>query len=167
MAEKKIILTCDEMQKNLVVPESAMEAYKFALANAGIEMDEEAEADFVVRRNARSGWRDLNEAKAWFKKAYESIDEMLKHTFNVGSDEELPPYVKWSKQSYNSSFAEGAGADVAKLLVRKHLCTTEQLLDCITPSAMAKACGLTVEKMMDMFPDTVILAPKARTLTIK
>lgn len=166
MAEK-ILLTCDEMKDNLVVPETAMDCYRFALANAGIEMDEDAEADFVTKRNARSGWRDLKEAAAWFKKAYESIDEVLKHSFNIGTEDELPPNVKWSKQSYSYEFNGDVGVTIARQLSKKNLVSIDQLLAIITPSQIAKASGLTVDKIADMYPDTIAAKPKARTLTIK
>lgn len=167
MASEVMILNPEEI-KAAVISENAANYYRFLLDHAGIEMDEGAIADFIVKRNGNvSGLRDLAECKAWMKKAIASIDEVLKHSFNVGTADELPKNVKWSKQSYTYEFAEGAGAMVANALVSKKLVTKDALLDCVTVTNVAKASGLTVEKIMDMFPDTIVTKPKAPTLSIK
>lgn len=168
MASKEVMIVTPEDMKNLVPSEKAMDAYRFALANAGIEMDEEAAADFVVRRNLKTeGFRDLAEVGKWMEKTAASIKEVLKHTYNVGTEEDLPSNVKWSKQSYTYAFVQDAGAAVANALVAKRLVAKDQLLALVTVTAMAKASGLTTEKLVDMFPDTIEQKPKERTLAVK
>lgn len=168
MATKEVMIVTPEDMKNLVPSEKAMDAYRFALANAGIEMDEESAADFVVRRNLKTeGFRELAEIGKWMEKTAASIKEALKHTYNVGTEEDLPANVKWSKQSYTYAFVQDAGAAVANALVAKRLVAKDQLLALVTVTAMAKASGLTTEKLVDMFPDTIEQKPKERTLSVK
>lgn len=168
MATKEVMIVTPEDMKNLVPSEKAMDAYRFALANAGIEMDEETAADFVVRRNLKTeGFRELAEVGKWMEKTAASIKEALKHTYNVGTEEDLPSNVKWSKQSYTYAFVQDAGAAVANALVAKRLVAKDQLLALVTVTAMAKASGLTTEKLVDMFPDTIEQKPKERTLSVK
>lgn len=168
MATKEVMIVTPEDMKNLVPSEKAMDAYRFALANAGIEMDEETAADFIVRRNLKTeGFRELSEIGKWMEKTAASIKEALKHTYNVGTEEDLPSNVKWSKQSYTYAFVQDAGAAVANALVAKRLVTKDQLLALVTVTAMAKASGLTTEKLVDMFPDTIEQKPKERTLSVK
>lgn len=168
MATKEVMIVTPEDMKNLVPSEKAMDAYRFALANAGIEMDEETTADFIVRRNLKTeGFRELAEVGKWMEKTAASIKEALKHTYNVGTEEDLPSNVKWSKQSYTYAFVQDAGAAVANALVAKRLVAKDQLLALVTVTAMAKASGLTTEKLVDMFPDTIEQKPKERTLSVK
>ena len=168
MATKEVMIVTPEDMKNLVPSEKAMDAYRFALANAGIEMDEETAADFIVRRNLKTeGFRELAEVGKWMEKTAASIKEVLKHTYNVGTEEDLPSNVKWSKQSYTYAFVQDAGAAVANALVAKRLVAKDQLLALVTVTAMAKASGLTTEKLVDMFPDTIEQKPKERTLSVK
>ena len=49
-------------------------------------MDEEAEADFITSRNAKSGWLGLWEKKAVLKKFVDSIEECVKHAWNIGTE---------------------------------------------------------------------------------
>lgn len=168
MATKEVMIVTPEDMKNLVPSEKAMDAYRFALAHAGIEMDEETTADFIVRRNLKTeGFRELAEVQKWMEKTAASIKEALKHTYNVGTEEDLPSNVKWSKQSYTYTFVQDAGAAVANALVAKRLVAKDQLLALVTVTAMAKASGLTTEKLVDMFPDTIEQKPKERTLSVK
>lgn len=168
MATKEVMIVTPEDMKNLVPSEKAMDAYRFALANAGIEMDEETAADFIVRRNLKTeGFRELAEIGKWMEKTAASIKEALKHTYNVGTEEDLPSNVKWAKQSYTYAFVQDAGAAVANALVAKRLVAKDQLLALVTVTAMAKASGLTTEKLVDMFPDTIEQKPKERTLSVK
>lgn len=168
MASKEIMIVEPEQLKNLVPSEKAMEAYRFALAHAGIEMDEETTADFIVRRNARTdGFRELVEVQKWMEKTAASIKEALKHTYNVGTEEDLPANVKWSKQSYTYAFEEGQARAVAQSLIDSGLVTKEQLFDAVTVTAMQKAAGITTEKMLELFHDGIVIKPKERTLTIK
>ncbi len=168
MATKEVMVVTTEELKNLVPSEKAIEAYKFALAHAGIEMDEETTADFILQRNARTeGFRDLAEVQKWMEKTAASIKEALKHTYNVGTEEDLPANVKWSKQSYTYSFEEGQARAIAQSLIDSGLTTKEQLFDAITVTAMIKAAGITTDKMLELFHDGIVIKPKERTLSIK
>lgn len=168
MASKEVMIVAPEELKNLVPSEKAMDAYRFALAHAGIEMDEEAQADFILQRNARTdGFRELAEVQKWMEKTAASIKEALKHTYNVGTDEDLPSNVKWSKQSYTYAFEEGQARAIAQSLIDSGLVTKEQLFDAVTLTAMQKAAGITTDKMLELFHDGIVIKPKERTLTIK
>lgn len=167
MAKEVMIVNPEEITSNLVATEAAVDAYKFALNNAGMAIDEGDVADFITIRNAKSGWLDLWELKAWCEKTAASIKEVCKHSFNVGTADDLPKFVKWAKQSYTYEFQEGAGAIIANALIAKRLVTKDQLLNLLTVSNIAKASGLTTEKLIEMFPDTILEKPKERTLSMK
>ena len=168
MATKEVMIVPPEELKNLVPSEKAMEAYRFALANAGIEMDEEITADFIIHRNARTeGFRELAEVGKWMEKTAASIKEVLKHTYNVGTEEDLPSNVKWSKQSYTYAFDDGQARVIAQSLIDSGLTTKEQIFDSVTVTAMQKAAGLTTDKMLELFHDGIVIKPKERTLTVK
>ena len=168
MANKEVMIVTPEDMKNLVPSEKAMDAYRFALAHAGIEMDEGAEQEFVSQRNAKNeGFRELVEVQKWMEKTAASIKETLKHTYNVGTEEELPANVKWSKQSYTYAFEEGQARVIAQNLIDSGLTTKEQLFDAVTVTAMQKAAGITTEKMLELYPDGIVIKPNERTLTVK
>lgn len=168
MATKEVMIVTPEELKNLVPSEKAMEAYRFALANAGIEMDEETTSDFILQRNARTeGFRELAEVQKWMEKTADSIKEALKHTYNVGTEEDLPSNVKWSKQSYTYAFDEGQARVIAQSLIDSGLTTKEQIFDAVTVTAMQKAAGITTDKMLELFHDGIVIKPKERTLTVK
>ena len=165
---KEIMTVTPEELKNLVPSDKAMEAYRFALANAGIEMDEEITAEFIIHRNARTeGFRELAEVGKWMEKTAASIKEALKQTYNVGTEEDLPSNVKWSKQSYTYAFDEGQARVIAQSLIDSGLTTKEQLFDAVTVTAMQKAAGITTDKMLELFHDGIVIKPKERTLTVK
>lgn len=168
MATKEVMIVTPEELNNLVPSEKAMEAYRFALANAGIEMDEEITADFIIHRNARTeGFRELAEVGKWMEKTAASIKEVLKHTYNVGTEEDLPANVKWSKQSYTYAFDEGQARVIAQSLIDSGLTTKEQLFDNVSVTDMQKAAGITTDKMLELFHDGIVIKPKERTLTVK
>lgn len=169
MATKEVmIITPDEM-RNLVPSERAMDAYKFAIDNAGVEMDEGAVADFVAQRNAKAeGFRDLAEVQKWMEKTAASIKTATKHAFNVGDPDELPNGIKWSKQSYTYEWQDDAGPlQVVNYLIEKGLVSVEQLVQQLTVAMVAKSAGLSQEKLMEMFPQYVCAKHKERTLSIK
>ena len=172
MATKAIaIIPAEEM--NVTLSEGAMYAYKFALANAGVEMDEEAQADFIAQRNLLSRqFRELWETKTMLEKAASSIKEVTKHTYNVGDIDDIPSEdgvkIAWSKQSYTYEWqVDNCGADVAQALVQKGLCKVEDILNAVPVNVMAKAAGLTQDKFMEIFPQFVCAKAKERTLSIK
>ena len=172
MATKAIALIPAE-EMNITLSEGAAYAYKFALANAGIEMDEEAQADFIAKRNLlSSNFRDLWETKKMLEKAADSIKEVTKHTYNVGDIEDIPAEdgvkIAWSKQSYTYEWqVENCGADVAQALVQKGLCKVEDILNAVPVNVMAAAAGLKQDKFMEIFPQFVCAKAKERTLSIK
>ena len=98
--------------------------------------------------NDRDRYLDFSRAQAWYL-----------------PDTTLELTKKW--QTYTYEFRPGAGAVVANILVNKKLVAKDALLETVTVSAMSKASGLTVEKIMDMFPDTIEQKPKDRTLNMK
>lgn len=168
MSTKEVMVVTPEDMKNLVPSDKAMDAYRFALANAGIEMDEETTSDFIIHRNARTdGFRELAEVGKWMEKTAASIKEALKHTYNVGTEEDLPSNVKWSKQSYTYAFDEGQARVIAQSLIDSGLTTKEQIFDAVTVTAMQKAAGITTDKMLELFHDGIVIKPKERTLTVK
>lgn len=170
MANKEVmIVTPEEMQQMLVPSEKAMDAYRFALAHAGIEMDEGAEQEFVSQRNAKNeGFRELVEVQKWMEKTAASIKETLKHTYNVGTEEELPANVNWSKQSYTPKWsAEGAGVAVIKNLVEKGMITVDEVLCEVSVDALVRASGIEKNKLIMMYPEAIVEEPKKRTLSIK
>lgn len=169
MASKEVmIVTPEEMQQMLVPSEKAMDAYRFALAHAGIEMDEGAEQEFIAQRNAKNeGFRELVEVQKWMEKTAASIKEATKHTMNVGSEDDLPAGMKWSKQSYTYDWMEGAAEIMANTLIERGLVSQTQLFQQLTVSQISKASGMTVEKLAELVPDVIIAKPKERTLSIK
>lgn len=169
MATKEVMIVTPEEMKNLVPSERAMDAYKFAIAHAGVEMDEGEEADFIAQRNAKAeGFRDLAEVQKWMEKTAASIKTATKHAFNVGDPEELPNGIKWSKQSYTYEWQDDEGPhQVVHDLIEKGLVSVEQLIQLLTVANISKAAGMTGEKLMEMFPQYICAKAKERTLSIK
>lgn len=175
MATKQVtILPPEEM--GITIPARALDAYRFALAHAGIEMDEEAEAEFISKRNLYSvSFRELWEVKAKLEKVVASINEVCKHTYNVGGIDSLPPEgedgvkISWSKQSYTYEWmVDDCGEEVANRLVEKGLIPTiGKILNAVPVATFAKACGIQQDKFMELFPEFVCGKAKARTLSIK
>lgn len=172
MATKAIALIPAE-EMNITLSEGAAYAYKFALANAGIEMDEEAQVDFIAHRNLISrNFRELWETKTMLEKAAASIKEVTEHTYNVGNIDDIPAEdgvkIAWSKQSYTYEWqVDNCGADVAQALVQKGLCKVEDILNAVPVNVMAKAAGIAQDKFMEIFPQFVCAKAKERTLSIK
>lgn len=172
MASKQVALIPTEEIKSLTFTPAELDAYNFALRNAGVEMDEEAEADFITSRNAKSGWLGLWENKTLMKKLVDSIEEVTKHAWNMGTEEQIPHddgiKISWSKQSYTYEWcSEDAPRFVAHKLIESNLVTAEQFFDQLTPNQVIKASGITMEKLMQLFEGAVNEKPKARTLSIK
>jgi hypothetical protein len=164
-----MIVTPEEMQQMLVPSEKAMDAYRFAISHAGIEMDEGAEQEFIAQRNAKNeGFRELVEVQKWMEKTAASMKAANKHTWNVGTEDDLPPGVKWSKQSYTYEWQDDAGPfQVVQDLIAKNLVTVEQLVQLLTVANISKAAGMTGEKLMEMYPQYICAKAKELTLSIK
>lgn len=165
---KEVMIVSPEEIANLVPSAKALDAYKFAIAHASIEMDEGAQADFVTRRNLKTeGFRDLDEIQKRMEKLVESIKAAKKFAFSIGSEGDLPNNVKWSKQSYTYAFEDGQARVIAQSLIDSGLTTKEQLFDALTVTAMQKAAGITTDKMLELFHDGIEIKPKERTLSFK
>lgn len=172
MASKQVTLIPTEEITSFNFTPAEIDAYNFAVRNAGVEMDEEAEADFITSRNAKSGWLGLWEKKAVLKKFVDSIEECVKHAWNIGTEDQIPQddgiKISWSKQSYTYEWCcEDAPRFVAQKLIESNLVTAEQLFDQLNPNQVIKASGITMEKLMQLFEGAVNEKPKARTLSIK
>jgi hypothetical protein len=154
--------------KGMTLTTSEFDTLKFLSDHAGKEMDLKEQQEFVAQRNVRANdIAAIWELRAKAEKLVDFIKTVCKHAFNVGSDDELPKNVSWSKQSYTQAFADGAGAVVCDTLIKKHLVNKEDTLGAVTFPALVKASGITADKLKEMFPDTVIETPKERTLKIK
>ena len=166
---KEIIAFTESDIKNMTLTTSEFDTLKFLSVNAGIDMDEKATREFVAQRNARIGEiTAIAELKAKAEKLADYLKTVLKHSFNVGNDEDLPKNVSWSKQSYTYEFEEGQAHVIANNLMECGLISNkEQLFDCVTVSAMQKAAGITMDKMLELYHDGIVIKPKERTLKIK
>lgn len=169
MATKEIMAFSEADIKNLTLTKSEFDTLKYLSAHAGIEMDEEATREFVAQRNARiNEIVSISELKAKAEKLADYLKTVLKHSFNVGNDEDLPKNVSWSKQSYTYEFEEGQAHVIANNLIECGLIANkEQLFDCVTVSAMQKAAGITMDKMLELYHDGIVIKPRERTLKIK
>lgn len=170
MASKEVmIVTPEDINHHLVIDASMADTLRWLIANAGIDMDDGAIADFVEARALRDGAiRNLWELRAWCKKAIECIETVTQHAYNVGSEEDLPSNVKWSKQSYTMKWkAEGSSVNVVRSLSKKGLLTVDQALCELSVDAVVRASGIDKNKLVSMFPDDICEEPKKRTLSIK
>ena len=171
MATKEVMIITPEEMKNLAPSERAMDAYKFAIAYAGMDFEpgSDEEAEFIAKRNAKAeGFRDMAETQKWMEKTAASMKAANKHTWNVGTEDDLPPGVKWSKQSYTYEWLDDAGPfQVVQDLIAKNLVTVEQLVQLLTVANISKAAGMTGEKLMEMYPQYICAKAKERVLSIK
>lgn len=171
----EMITVTPESMGAIQVSTAALEAYKFFCKYAGIEMDEEAEADFISHRGKFSvGARDLTEFRKALERLVKDIKEVTEHAYNVGGPDSLPEpredgvTISWSKQSYTPKWsAEGAGVEVIRALSKKGLLTVDQVLCEVSPDAVVRASGIAKNKLFNMFPKAIVEEPKKRTLSIK
>ena len=174
MANELITVTPESMGA-IQISTAAIEAYKFFCRYAGIEMDEEAEVDFISLRNKFSvGARDLTEFRKALESLVKDIKEVTEHAYNIGGPDSLPPEgedgvkISWSKQSYTYEWtAFGSATLVAEKLKKKGLVSMEQLFAELSVNNLLHASGLTANKLIDMFPEEIAEKPKKRTLNIK
>lgn len=165
---KEVMAFTESDIKGMTLTTSEFDTLKFLSEHAGKEMDLQEQQEFVAQRNVRANdIAAIWELRAKAEKLVDFIKTVCKHAFNVGTDEDLPKNVSWSKQSYTQAFADGAGAVVCDTLIKKHLVNKEDILGAVTFPALVKASGITADKLKEMFPDTVIETPKERTLKIK
>ena len=171
MAKKVAIMEPSDISE-FKATEAALVAYRFGLENAGLNMDDDgAVADFITMRNSKSGWCDLVKLQKKADALSKSIKEVLKHTWNVGSPEDLPDTkelkVSWNKQTYDYDFVDGEARVIAQSLIDSGLTTKEQLFDQLSVSAMVNAAGITIDKMLELFGEGIVVKPKERVLNIK
>lgn len=159
-------ITEEDIKSKLTLSTSAIDTLKFLAAHAGIEMDEGAMQEFVAQRNVRMGEiSQIWELKAWCEKTVDFIKTVCKHAFNVGSDEELPKSVSWSKQTFTEKFTD-AGEAVQKLIEIEGT-PIENFARYVTPKQAAEAAGITMDRLYADIGDMVERTPKERTLKIK
>ena len=76
MATKEVMIITPEEMKNLAPSDRAMDAYKFAIAYAGMDFEpgSDEEAEFIAKRNAKAeGFRDMAETQNWMEKTAASM----------------------------------------------------------------------------------------------
>ena len=174
MANEVITVTPESMGA-ITISTAAIAAYKFFRSHAGIEMDEDAEADFVSHRGKFSvGARDLTEFRKALERLCKDIKEVTEHAYNVGGPDSLPDLgedgvkISWSRRSYTLKWAaEGAGVEVIRALSKKGLLTVDQALCEVSVDAVVRASGIEKNKLICMIPDAVIEEHKKPTLSIK
>ena len=163
---KEIIAFSEEDVKNMTLTVSEFDTLKYLSAHAGIEMDEEAQREFVAQRNARIvEIVAIAELKAKAEKLADYLKTVLKHAFNVGSDEDLPKNVSWSKQSFTDKFTDTEAA-VQKLMEIEGT-PVENFAKYVTPKQAAEAAGITMDRLYADLGSLVERTPKERTLKIK
>lgn len=166
MAKEVMAITEEDIKSKLTLSTSAIDTLKFLAAHAGIEMDEGAMQEFIAQRNVRMGEiSQIWELKAWCEKTVDFIKTVCKHAFNVGSDEELPKSVSWSKQTFTEKFTD-AGEAVQKLIEIEGT-PIENFARYVTPKQAAEAAGITMDRLYADIGDMVERSPKERTLKIK
>ena len=163
---KEIIAFSEDDIKNMTLTVSEFDTLKFLAAHAGVEMDEDAQQEFIAQRNARiNEIVSISELKAKAEKLADYLKTVLKHAFNVGSDEDLPKNVSWSKQSYTDKFTDPEAA-VQKLMDIEGT-PVENFAKYVTPKQAAEAAGITMDRLYADLGDMVERTPKERTLKIK
>ena len=166
MATKEIMAFSEADIKNITLTTSEFDTLKYLSAHAGIEMDEQAQQEFVAQRNARIGEiTAIAELKAKAEKLADYLNTVLKHSFNVGSDEDLPKNFSWSKQSFTDKFTDTEAA-VQKLMEIEGT-PVENFAKYVTPKQAAEAAGITMDRLYADLGDMVERTPKERTLKIK
>ena len=170
MAKNEVmVITEDDINNKLTLSATDMDVFKWLTANAGIEMDEQTQAEFIASRNAKIGSiTRIAEFSKWCEKTQKFCDTILKHAFNVGTVEQFPKNVSLKNNGSTTKFVDGmAAALVCDTLIRKKLATKEMIFGQVTPSIIEKATGLKKDKIVEMFPDVIAEEKKAPTLVIK
>ena len=166
MATKEIMAFSEADIKNITLTTSEFDTLKYLSAHAGIEMDEEAQREFVAQRNARIvEIVAIAELKAKAEKLADYLKTVLKHTFNAGSEEDLPKNVSWSKQSFTDKFTDTEAA--VRKLIEIEGTPVENFARYVTPKQAAEAAGITMDRLYADLGEMVERTPKERTLKIK
>jgi len=165
---KDIILSANELALPINVDSEAIDAYRFALQLAGTEMDDEQKADFITRRNAKSGWLKLMEFKATLEMYAKSIEIVVKHTMNVDSSSALPAGFSWKDNGKTYAIAEGAAPIIIDTIMKKNkMLKKDDFFNALDVSKIAKVSGIKADKLQEMFPDTITSNEKAKSLIVK
>ncbi len=163
---KEVMAFSESDIKGMTLTTSEFDTLKYLSEHAGKEMDLKELQEFVAQRNARiNEIVSISELKAKAKKLVEYLDNVLKHAFNVGSDEDLPKNVSWSKQSFTDKFTDPEAA-VQKLMEIEGT-PVENFAKYVTPKQAAEAAGITMDRLYADLGDMVERTPKERTLKIK
>lgn len=166
MATKEIMAFSEADIKGMTLTVSEFDTLKFLAAHAGIEMDESAQQEFVAQRNARiNEIVSISELKAKAEKLADYLKTVLKHSFNVGNDEDLPKNVSWSKQTFTDKFTDTEAA--VRKLIEIEGTPIENFSKYVTPKQAAEAAGVTMDRLYADLGDMVERTPKERTLKIK
>jgi hypothetical protein len=166
MATKEIMAFSEADIKNITLTTSEFDTLKYLSAHAGIEMDEEAQREFVAQRNARIvEIVAIAELKAKAEKLADYLKTVLKHAFNAGSEEDLPKNVSWSKQSFTDKFTDTEAA--VRKLIEIEGTPIENFARYVTPKQAAEAAGITIDRLYADLGEMVERVPKERTLKIK
>ena len=166
MANNVMTFTPDEIKDKLKLTPSAMDTLRRLSAHAGIEMDDDASREFVEFRNVRiNDVMELWEFKAWCEKVSEFIKVTMKHSFNVGYEEQLPKNVSWGKQTFTCKFTNPL--DAVRELAKIEGTPMENFAQWVTPKQAAEAAGITEERLLADVGHLIVTEPKERTLKIK
>lgn len=166
MATKEIMAFTESDIKGMTLTTSEFDTLKFLSEHAGNDMDIKEQQEFVAQRNARiAEITAISELKAKAEKLADYLKTVLKHAFNVGSDEDLPKNVSWSKQTFTDKFTDPEAA-VQKLMEIEGT-PVENFARYVTPKQAAEAAGITMDRLYADLGDMVERTPKERTLKIK
>lgn len=163
---KEVMAFTESDIKGMTLTTSEFDTLKFLAAHAGIEMDEGAMQEFIAQRNVRANdIAAIWELRAKAEKLVDFIKTVCKHAFNVGSDDDLPKNVSWSKQTFTEKFTD-AGEAVQKLIEIEGT-PIENFARYVTPKQAAEAAGITMDRLYADIGSMVERTPKERTLKIK
>jgi hypothetical protein len=152
--------------KGMTLTTSEFDTLKFLSEHAGKEMDLKEQQEFVAQRNVRANdIAAIWELRAKAEKLVDFIKTVCKHAFNVGTDEDLPKNVSWSKQTFTEKFTD-AGEAVQKLIEIEGT-PIENFARYVTPKQAAEAAGITMDRLYADLGDLVERTPNERTLKIK
>lgn len=163
---KEIIAFTESDIKGMTLTTSEMDTLNYLAAHAGIEMDEQATQEFVAQRNVRiNDIANIWELKAKAEKLVDYIKTVMKHAFNVGTDEDLPKNVSWSKQTYTEKFSNPLEA--VRKLAEIEGTPIENFAQWVTPKQAAEAAGITADRLNADLGEMIVREPKERSLKIK
>ena len=163
---KEVMAFSESDIKGMTLTASEFDTLKFLSTMAGVEMDENTAQEFVSMRNVRiNDIVNIWELKAKAEKLVDYIKTVMKHAFNVGSADELPKNVSWSKQTFTEKFANPLEA--VRKLVEIEGTPIENFAQWVTPKQAAEAAGITPDRLAADLGEMIIREPKERSLKIK